>query len=940
MADFSALKTAIQANIRTNANEEITGAILQEILLSMVTIMGDGAINGLVTALQEEVVARQNAVGGEATARQDADASLSGRINGEATARGEADTQLQNAIYGINTKLAEGYIYAGIATPSTNPSAPTGKVFYIALQGGTYTNFSGLTVTQGISILKYNGSTWSLDQLWGVDDVPTAGSDNLVKSGGVSSHLYNGFINGKGSNQFSNSWIKLLKNRHYKLIFDNPLWEHTSASETLFVVSAINGSTATDIFAVAVTEKISRVYEFVTTSEFDSIRIALKADAGVRVNFVIEDAEPYITIGGVTIFNSNNLTYGAWYNRSDNTYSSDNFDVRSIGFVNVKENTIYKVQNLPSGYKLSVICYTPDGTYISNGSFWFTEVASFTTPSNCGMIHIQFRKTDLTAVDLTSFPNVIVSENSDYFVPVFSRNLSGALSRFTTLKKGQYNEAVNDYPSFQLSTNRATTELIPLGRGRVQISIGEGYDFYFKPYDSYSVIGDKGGPWTSETTVYDLVHSFWVVLVRHHDNSALSDSDIANCGLTITALTPLYQTAATTLGDMSIERKIAALSTNELAISRPKIETWSHYFIRKLTNNNRIVVPSQSLADIHISKMLGAKFMEFNLMFTSDNVPICRHGVTNTKLSGLIDSNGNDVEIDDIREVSLAELKANYRYKSLYPQFQTTITTLEEALQVCNELNITPIVSYDSRAVSLLEQYCGNRWCAYIGSTGIPQRPSGLNKNIPCMVSMWADNPNESVENYLAMADAFGYGSVFAIYLAFLKSLSDSSAASFIQAMKEKGTNICIDEYTYTLASDYADIVKYQKMGAHIYHEYSVIDQDIFDTTKIADDKNNFADVVGTFSQGDGCIELSNGNEINLSISGSSIVSAIKAVVQYSGTINLSLGEYISNVEMTSSDNSIIEISTVLEDLDEELTISSVGASKIFSVSLYAKQLI
>ena len=205
MADFSALKTAIQANIRTNANEEITGAILQEILLSMVTTMGDGDINGLVTALQEEVVDRQNAVGGEVTARQEADSALSGRINAEATARGEADTQLQNAINGITTRLNEGYVYVGIATPSTNPSTPTGKVFYIALQGGTYTNFSGLTVTQGINILKYNGSAWSLDQLWGVDDEPTAGSNNLVKSGGVYSetkHLSDEINNVKTISQF------------------------------------------------------------------------------------------------------------------------------------------------------------------------------------------------------------------------------------------------------------------------------------------------------------------------------------------------------------------------------------------------------------------------------------------------------------------------------------------------------------------------------------------------------------------------------------------------------------------------------------------------------------------------------------------------------------------------------------------------------------------
>lgn len=185
MADFSALKTAIQANIRTNGNEEITGAILQDILLSMVTTMGDGAINALAEALAVEVQARLNAVSGEATTRAEADSQLSGRINAEAQTRGEADTQLNNSITAIITRLNEGYVYAGIATPSTNPGTPTGKVFYIALQAGTYTNFSSLAVTQGITILKYNGTAWSQEQLVAIDDVPEAGSNNLVKSGGV-----------------------------------------------------------------------------------------------------------------------------------------------------------------------------------------------------------------------------------------------------------------------------------------------------------------------------------------------------------------------------------------------------------------------------------------------------------------------------------------------------------------------------------------------------------------------------------------------------------------------------------------------------------------------------------------------------------------------------------------------------------------------------------
>lgn len=95
-----------------------------------------------------------------------------------------------NALAQILGKLAEGYIYAGIATAATNPGTPTGKVFYIATAAGTYTNFGGLVVTAGINVLKYDGANWSQEQLIGIDDVPAAGSDNLVKSGGVSLQCY------------------------------------------------------------------------------------------------------------------------------------------------------------------------------------------------------------------------------------------------------------------------------------------------------------------------------------------------------------------------------------------------------------------------------------------------------------------------------------------------------------------------------------------------------------------------------------------------------------------------------------------------------------------------------------------------------------------------------------------------------------------------------
>lgn len=76
---------------------------------------------------------------------------------------------LQTAVNIINDNIGNGYVYAGIATPSGTPVS--GKVFYLARQAGQYTNFGGLTVTEGINILKRNGSAWTQEQLVSMADI-------------------------------------------------------------------------------------------------------------------------------------------------------------------------------------------------------------------------------------------------------------------------------------------------------------------------------------------------------------------------------------------------------------------------------------------------------------------------------------------------------------------------------------------------------------------------------------------------------------------------------------------------------------------------------------------------------------------------------------------------------------------------------------------------
>ena len=128
MGNYANLKAAINAVIKENGQGEITGNVMNQVLMAMVNSLGDG------------------------------------------------------------------YLFMGVATPSTNPGTPDQNVFYLAGQAGTYSNFGGAVVPNGITVLKFGGTVWSMDNLLTVDAVPTLGSNNPVQSGGVQNELALGTI--------------------------------------------------------------------------------------------------------------------------------------------------------------------------------------------------------------------------------------------------------------------------------------------------------------------------------------------------------------------------------------------------------------------------------------------------------------------------------------------------------------------------------------------------------------------------------------------------------------------------------------------------------------------------------------------------------------------------------------------------------------------------
>lgn len=87
----------------------------------------------------------------------------------------------------INKLKNAGYLYAGIATPSTNPGTPDGPVFYIAPQAGAYSNF-GNTEIDSTGIFTWDGTSWSFEKLdfivndLIVNDLTTGGERNALSA--------------------------------------------------------------------------------------------------------------------------------------------------------------------------------------------------------------------------------------------------------------------------------------------------------------------------------------------------------------------------------------------------------------------------------------------------------------------------------------------------------------------------------------------------------------------------------------------------------------------------------------------------------------------------------------------------------------------------------------------------------------------------------------
>lgn len=257
----------------------------------------------------------------------------------------------------VNTKLSGGYLYAGIATPSSTPT--TGKVFYLALTSGTYTNFGNIAVTQGINILKYNGSVWSLDAFVGIDDTPTPQSNELVKSGGVFNDI---MTNGSAFNltAYNNGTTYEDLNAALTALNALPAAYKKGGMSMKFVRTYDNKYVQARLMADSFTTDVTQWQSVDTTPAYDSPNLVESGGVKSKLDAITSDGNLGIS--------SLHFVSG-YYNEHGVLISSE---TRVSCTELIKGGNLYFITNNTNNRKLQIVFYDINKQYVTRA--WFSNL--------------------------------------------------------------------------------------------------------------------------------------------------------------------------------------------------------------------------------------------------------------------------------------------------------------------------------------------------------------------------------------------------------------------------------------------------------------------------------------------------------------------------------------------------------------------------------------
>lgn len=438
-----------------------------------------------------------------------------------------------------------GFMYKGIAPVS----APLGedKTFYIA-KSGEYSAYTGIGngsfTLNGIAVLTYATATtsgaWTKNDIVLFDEEPTAGSNNLVKSGGVygvlSKEVHNLDLSNDDIMNLVCGKVNFYQHTFTSRLTDSYLSDRTVHSNLFYCDSielleesninyvrifAYRNGTYVDLKTLTSSDRIYK------SNNFEIVRILA---TNYNRTLTVKEARNSLNIHSFTeksakrnehlqlLFES----FEIYLNRVRNiTIGFTGADNRATTSLIIGVSSI----NINEGFQYSYIILNSDNTVDAHISKWLSTKTSFNTPKN---IYINIRKADSSSItEQEVLSNLLLErENIFGFVGDYTKKQDVVIDNNYFEQGGIYSDGIT---STYLYTRIRTKTFINAKEVQVDI-LDLSYEYSIFSYDKNGGYITNSG-WLRNSTKYQRNGSeLYKVVIRKADNSDISPSDYSLFG--------------------------------------------------------------------------------------------------------------------------------------------------------------------------------------------------------------------------------------------------------------------------------------------------------------------------------------------------------------------------------------------------------------------------
>jgi len=346
-----------------------------------------------------------------------------------------------------------------------------------------------------------------------------------------------------------------------------------------------------------------------------------------------------------------------------------------------------------------------------------------------------------------------------------------------------------------------------------------------------------------------------------------------------------------------------------------------HMFADKIGSGNYLI-PCQSMAYIDTAHRLGYKMIELNVHPTATaGKYVCLHGRDGKIGDELIARNGDDISNTRFETVTYDTYLNDYIYNSTQEKYRTHITFLDEALRLCKQYNMLPILSFaDLEMLDVAREIVGDNFVVLVYNDIHMDR--GLFNGAYNRYSTTAATPSEVDELFKRVGAPILYGmdDVSA------RDLSTDELLSFADVVHKNGGYIGSCGVYQSAGTN----LKLAKLG----FDWNATGNEVeyFGSGNLLNlhDNENFEDF---YTQGDvtsGVLHLTNGQYLSSALRESVFLSKAILQIRFVGELSITMGDYINNLTVESDGVNAIELSTFFINMPPNFTIQSIGNSTVY----------